>query len=55
VELVLECFENVEVIGNQDDGIEWFRVGTVNVKNAIVLDMRVMMEWTQTKLGCRNT
>src|SRR5690606_20533030 len=27
--------ENVEVIGNQDDGIEWFG-GTVNVKNAIV-------------------
>ncbi|GGF22564.1 hypothetical protein [Echinicola rosea] len=27
--------ENVEVIGNQDDGIEWFG-GTVSVKNAIV-------------------
>ena len=27
--------ENVEVIGNQDDGIEWFG-GTVNVKNALV-------------------
>jgi hypothetical protein len=27
--------ENVEIIGNQDDGIEWFG-GTVNVKNAIV-------------------
>lgn len=27
--------ENIEVIGNQDDGIEWFG-GTVNVKNAIV-------------------
>lgn len=27
--------ENVEVIGNQDDGIEWFG-GTVNVTNAIV-------------------
>lgn len=27
--------ENVEVIGNQDDGIEWFG-GTVNVKNAII-------------------
>ena len=27
--------ENVEVIGNQDDGIEWFG-GTVNVRNAIV-------------------
>jgi len=27
--------ENVEVIGNQDDGIEWFG-GSVNVKNAIV-------------------
>ncbi|WP_075348964.1 hypothetical protein [Algoriphagus marinus] len=27
--------ENVEVIGNQDDGIEWFG-GAVNVKNAIV-------------------
>ncbi|MEX1193029.1 MAG: hypothetical protein WEA99_13760 [Brumimicrobium sp.] len=27
--------ENVEVIANQDDGIEWFG-GTVNVKNAIV-------------------
>lgn len=27
--------ENVEVVGNQDDGIEWFG-GTVNVKNAIV-------------------
>lgn len=27
--------ENVEIIGNQDDGIEWFG-GAVNVKNAIV-------------------
>ena len=27
--------EFVEVIGNQDDGIEWFG-GTVNVKNAVV-------------------
>ena len=27
--------ENIEVIGNQDDGIEWFG-GTVNVKNAII-------------------
>jgi hypothetical protein len=27
--------ENVEVVGNQDDGIEWFG-GTVSVKNAIV-------------------
>ncbi len=27
--------ENVEVIGNQDDGIEWFG-GSVNVKNALV-------------------
>lgn len=27
--------ENVEVVGNQDDGIEWFG-GTVNVKNAVV-------------------
>jgi hypothetical protein len=27
--------ENIEVIGNQDDGIEWFG-GSVNVKNAIV-------------------
>ncbi len=27
--------ENVEVIGNQDDGIEWFG-GSVNVKNAII-------------------
>lgn len=27
--------ENVEVIGNQDDGIEWFG-GTVSVKNAII-------------------
>ncbi|WP_162418397.1 hypothetical protein [Cyclobacterium roseum] len=27
--------ENVEVIANQDDGIEWFG-GTVNVKNALV-------------------
>lgn len=27
--------ENVEIIANQDDGIEWFG-GTVNVKNAIV-------------------
>jgi len=27
--------ENIEVIANQDDGIEWFG-GTVNVKNAIV-------------------
>ncbi len=27
--------ENVEIISNQDDGIEWFG-GTVNVKNAIV-------------------
>ncbi|NJO88264.1 MAG: hypothetical protein HC831_04300 [Chloroflexia bacterium] len=27
--------ENVEIVGNQDDGIEWFG-GTVNVKNAVV-------------------
>ncbi len=27
--------ENVEVIGNQDDGIEWFG-GTVNVTNAVI-------------------
>ncbi len=27
--------ENVEIIANQDDGIEWFG-GTVNVKNAVV-------------------
>lgn len=27
--------ENVEVIGNQDDGIEWFG-GTVSIKNAVV-------------------
>ena len=27
--------ENIEVIGNQDDGIEWFG-GSVNVKNAVV-------------------
>lgn len=27
--------ENVEIIGNQDDGIEWFG-GAVNVKNALV-------------------
>lgn len=27
--------ENVEIVANQDDGIEWFG-GTVNVKNAIV-------------------
>ncbi|MEB2783043.1 hypothetical protein [Algoriphagus persicinus] len=27
--------ENIEVIGNQDDGIEWFG-GTVNVTNAII-------------------
>lgn len=27
--------ENIEIVGNQDDGIEWFG-GTVNVKNAIV-------------------
>jgi len=27
--------ENVEIIGNQDDGIEWFG-GAVNVKNAII-------------------
>ncbi len=27
--------ENVEVIGNQDDGIEWFG-GTVNVKNVLI-------------------
>ncbi|HEY9177681.1 MAG TPA: hypothetical protein VIN07_08330 [Flavipsychrobacter sp.] len=27
--------ENVEVVGNQDDGIEWFG-GTVSVKNALV-------------------
>lgn len=27
--------ENVEVVGNQDDGVEWFG-GTVNVKNAVV-------------------
>ena len=29
--------ENVEVLSNQDDGIEWFG-GTVNVKNAIVVN-----------------
>jgi hypothetical protein len=29
--------ENVEVVSNQDDGIEWFG-GTVNVKNAIVVN-----------------
>jgi hypothetical protein len=28
--------ENIEVVANQDDGIEWFG-GTVNVKNAVVL------------------
>jgi hypothetical protein len=28
--------ENVEVVANQDDGIEWFG-GTVNVKNAVVV------------------
>lgn len=27
--------ENVEIVGNQDDGIEWFG-GSVNVKNALV-------------------
>lgn len=27
--------ENIEVIGNQDDGVEWFG-GTVNVKNVVV-------------------
>ena len=27
--------ENVEIVANQDDGIEWFG-GTVNVKNALV-------------------
>lgn len=27
--------ENIEVVGNQDDGIEWFG-GTVNVKNVLV-------------------
>jgi hypothetical protein len=27
--------ENIEVVGNEDDGIEWFG-GTVNVKNAII-------------------
>lgn len=27
--------ENIEIVGNQDDGIEWFG-GTVNVKNALV-------------------
>lgn len=27
--------ENVEIVGNQDDGIEWFG-GTVNVSNAVV-------------------
>lgn len=27
--------ENIEIVANQDDGIEWFG-GTVNVKNAIV-------------------
>lgn len=31
----LTVIENVEIIANQDDGIEWFG-GTVNVKNAIV-------------------
>lgn len=29
--------ENIEIVGNQDDGIEWFG-GTVNVKNAIVVN-----------------
>ncbi len=29
--------ENVEIVANQDDGIEWFG-GTVNVKNAIVMN-----------------
>lgn len=29
--------ENVEIVSNQDDGIEWFG-GTVNVKNAIVVN-----------------
>jgi len=31
----LTVIENVEIIANQDDGIEWFG-GTVNVKNAVV-------------------
>jgi hypothetical protein len=30
--------ENVEVVSNQDDGIEWFG-GSVNVKNAIVVNV----------------
>ena len=29
--------ENIEIIANQDDGIEWFG-GTVNVKNVVVLN-----------------
>lgn len=29
--------ENIEVVGNQDDGIEWFG-GTVNVKNVVIWD-----------------
>ena len=29
--------ENVEIVGNQDDGIEWFG-GTVNVSNAVVFN-----------------
>ncbi len=30
--------ENIEVIANQDDGIEWFG-GTVNVKNVVILNV----------------
>ena len=30
--------ENIEVVANQDDGVEWFG-GTVNVKNVLVAEM----------------
>ncbi len=44
--------ENIEVIGNQDDGIEWFG-GSVNVKNAVVWNagddgMDTDQSWTGT-------
>lgn len=44
--------ENIEVVANQDDGIEWFG-GTVNVKNAVVWNcnddgMDADQSWTGT-------
>lgn len=44
--------ENVEIVANQDDGIEWFG-GTVNVKNAVIWNvgddgMDADQSWTGT-------